>query len=201
MLLLIGYALNLSGQNKSKSYEIHTIAFYNLENLFDTINDLEKDDELSPIMKFKGNKSKVYSQKINRMAFAISRIGSAKNTIPPTIIGVAEIENRSVLEDLVRSKYLRDFNYGIVHYDSPDKRGIDVALLFNQKYYQPIHHQIIPPNIYRNNRKIFTRDGLYVAGYLNNELIHSTSSLFTIHYLLFHPVYSPRSTFSEAEKS
>ena len=172
MLFLIGYALNLSSQNGSKSYEIHTIAFYNLENLFDTINDLEKDDELSPIMKLKGNKSKVYLEKINRMAFAISKIGSEKNKVSPTIIGVAEVENRNVLEDLIHSKYLRKNNYGIVHYDSPDKRGIDVALLFNQKYFQPIHHQIIPPNIYRNNRKIFTRDILYVAGYLNNELIH-----------------------------
>lgn len=172
MLFLIGYALNLSGQNESKSYEIHTIAFYNLENLFDTINDPEKDDELSPIMKFKGNKSKVYSEKINRMAFAISKIGSKKNTIPPTIIGVAEVENRTVLENLVRSRYLKNFNYGIVHYDSPDKRGIDVALLFNQTYFQPIYHKVIPPNIYRNNRKISTRDILYVVGYLDNELIH-----------------------------
>lgn len=162
----------VNGQNNSRNYQIRTLAFYNLENLFDTINDPEKDDEQSPIMKFKGNKSTVYWEKINRMGFAISQIGLEKSKTVPSILGVAEIENRNVLEDLVRSQPLASKNYGIIHYDSPDKRGIDVALLYRQDHFNPIHHEVISPNIYRNNHRIYTRDILYVSGYLDNELIH-----------------------------
>ena len=75
-------------------------------------------------------------------------------------------------EDLVKSKYIKGKNYEIIHYESPDKRGIDVALLYQKKYFTPIFHQSFNPNIYRNNRKVYTRDQLLVTGYLDDELIH-----------------------------
>ncbi|QTE24102.1 endonuclease/exonuclease/phosphatase family protein [Polaribacter cellanae] len=159
-------------QKKGKKYNIRTIAFYNLENLFDTINDTSINDEASPMMELKANRSKVYWDKIDKLGSVISKIGLDKAKTSPAIIGVAEVENLSVLEDLVKSKHLAKKHYGIIHYDSPDKRGIDVALLYQKRYFKPVFHQTFNPNIYRENRKVYTRDQLLVSGYLDDELIH-----------------------------
>jgi exonuclease III len=166
-LLMTGYS-----QNIKKAYAIRTIAFYNLENLFDTVNDSTINDEASPIMKLKGNASKVYWDKIDKLGYVISKIGLEKTKTSPAIIGVCEVENKNVLEDLVSSKHLKGKNYQIVHYDSPDKRGIDVALLYQSNYFKPVHHEVFNPNIYREGRKVFTRDQLLVSGFLDDELIH-----------------------------
>lgn len=163
---------NTFSQEKGKQYQIRTIAFYNLENLFDTINDVTINDEASPIMELKSNKSKVYWQKIDNMASVIAQIGVDKANTSPAIIGVSEVENLSVLEDLVKSEHLKKKDYGIIHYDSPDKRGIDVALLYQKRYFKPIYHEAFNPNIYRNGYKVYTRDQLLVSGYLDDELIH-----------------------------
>ena len=162
----------LYSQQASKKYSIRTIAFYNLENLFDTINDPKINDEASPMMELKRNKSEVYWDKIDKLGFVISQIGITKTKTSPAIIGVSEIENRKVLEDLVNSKHLREKKYEIIHYDSPSLRGIDVALLYQPRYFTPIHHEVFNPNIFKNGKKIFTRDQLLVSGYLDEELIH-----------------------------
>lgn len=161
-----------AARSQEKKYAIRTIAFYNLENLFDTINDPTINDEASPMMELKYNRSAVYWDKIEKLASTIAQIGLEKSKTSPAIIGVAEVENRSVLEDLVKSKHLLKNNYGIIHYDSPDKRGIDVALLYQKKYFNPVFHEVFNPNIYRGNRKVFTRDQLLVSGYLDDEFIH-----------------------------
>lgn len=172
LFVFLTFSIISFGQKKGKQYAIRTVAFYNLENLFDTINDVTKNDEASPIMELKSNRSKVYWDKIEKLSSVISQIGLDKAKTSPAIIGVAEIENLSVLEDLVASKHLAKKQYGIIHYDSPDKRGIDVALLYQKRYFKPVHHQPYNPNIYRNNRKVYTRDQLLVSGYLDDELIH-----------------------------
>ena len=172
ILLLFLTISSVFSQKKDKRYNIRTIAFYNLENLFDTINDVTKNDEASPMMELKGNKSKVYWDKIDKLGSVISQIGLEKAKTSPAIIGVSEVENLAVLEDLVKSKHLKKKRYGIIHYESPDKRGIDVALLYQKRYFKPIHHQSFNPNIYRNNFKVYTRDQLLVSGYLDDELIH-----------------------------
>ena len=93
-------------QGNGKQYNIRTIAFYNLENLFDTINDTSINDEASPMMELKSNRSKVYWDKIDKLGSVISQIGLEKANTSPALIGVAEVENLSVLEDLVKSKNL-----------------------------------------------------------------------------------------------
>ena len=170
-LLFLGISVSLA-QKKEKQYNIRTVAFYNLENLFDTINDTSINDEASPMMELKSNKSKVYWDKIDKLSSVIAQIGAEKANTSPAIIGVSEVENLSVLEDLVKSEHLQKKGYGIIHYDSPDKRGIDVALLYQKKYFKPIHHEVFNPNIYKDNKKVFTRDQLLVSGYLDDELIH-----------------------------
>ena len=162
----------VKAQSKTNQYTVRTLAFYNLENLFDTINDPTKNDEASPMMKLKGNKSKIYWDKIDKLGSVISQIGFDIAKTGPAIIGISEIENRAVVEDLVKSKHLKKMNYEIIHYDSPDKRGIDVALLYQKRYFMPIHHKSFTPNIFRNNYRVYTRDQLLVSGYLDDELIH-----------------------------
>ncbi|WP_353779205.1 endonuclease/exonuclease/phosphatase family protein [Winogradskyella sp. 3972H.M.0a.05] len=164
---------NTFSQEK-KRYKIHTIGFYNLENLFDTINDPLKLDERSPIMEMKVNRKDVYTKKLNSMARVVADIGAdvAKNS--PAILGVCEIENRQVLVDLVNHPLLLPKDYGIVHYDSPDARGIDVGLIYQKALFRPIntskHELKIFDDISR--KRIFTRDQLLVSGLLDGDLIH-----------------------------
>ena len=113
------------------------IAFYNLENFFDTIpnNPLGRDLEYTPNGKNQWD-SRKYWNKVNNLARAISSFTSKRTPNGPAIIGVSEVENRGVLEDLVRDPQLAPWNLQIVHHDSPDKRGIDVSLLYNPKYFK-----------------------------------------------------------------
>lgn len=155
------------------SYQLRTIAFYNLENLFDPVDDPEKMDEESPIMKIKGDREQVYRKKLNNMAKVISEIRGENTQNFPAIIGVAEVENRQVLEDLVSTPRLQRRNYEIIHYDSPDLRGIDVALLYHPEIFRPTHHQVFELKLWsEKGERIHTRDQLLVSGYLDDELIH-----------------------------
>ena len=172
-LFFLGILCTSISFGQTKKFKIHTVAFYNLENLFDTINNLEKNDEASPMMNIKKNRSKVYFQKVENMARVISEIGFEKTKRSPTIVGLAEIENKTVLEDLVHSKQLFSKGYEIIHYDSPDLRGIDVALLYQKKYFVPISHKPYELKIWSTKGyRIYTRDVLLVSGYLENELVH-----------------------------
>ena len=119
-------------------------------------------------MKF--NRSKVYKSKIHNMSKVLSEIGTSKVDNSPVVIGIAEIENRSVLEDLVLSPHLRDKNYGIIHFDSPDKRGIDVALLYQKEWFSPIKNFAKELRLFsENGNRIYTRDQLVVSGLLDGE--------------------------------
>ena len=159
-------------KKQDKKYKIRTLAFYNLENLFDTINDVSKNDEASPMMELKGNRTKVYKDKLDKLAFVIDQLGKEKARTSPAIVGVVEVENRQVLEDLVKTEGLRKKRYEVIHFDSPDNRGIDVALLYQSRYFKPVHYEVFNPNIYIENKKIKTRDILLVSGYLDDELVH-----------------------------
>lgn len=165
--------MTLHAQEK-KLYKIHTIAFYNLENLFDTINDPIKFDESSPIMELKTNRAEVYKKKVKNMARVIADIGLEVTNNAPAILGICEVENREVIEDVINDSLLRDKNYGIVHYPSPDIRGIDVALLYQKKLFKPIStssHELKIYDLTTRNR-IYTRDQLLVSGELEGDLIH-----------------------------
>ncbi|WP_433765115.1 endonuclease/exonuclease/phosphatase family protein [Flavobacterium ginsenosidimutans] len=177
---------------QSKRYKIHTVAFYNFENLYDTVNDqFTNDDEWTPIGAQRWTTEK-YQQKLKNLAKVISEIGMPENSNAPTLIGGAEIENRGVLEDLIKEPKLLPLDLGIIHFDSPDKRGIDVALLYQKKYFRPTSYSNIPLIIYKkeispkeeevlddeievkkeNNNRVFTRDQLLISGFLEDEEIH-----------------------------
>ncbi|OMP32081.1 endonuclease [Mangrovimonas sp. DI 80] len=172
-LLFLSASLVITAQEKKK-FKIHTVAFYNLENLFDTINDPVKFDEASPILEMKTDIKEVYMKKVHNMARVISEIGTDISNNSPVIIGVSEVENRQVLEDLVNDSLLIGKDYGIVHFDSPDARGIDVALLYQKDVFRPLHDASYELKIYddESQKRIYTRDQLLVSGELEGELIH-----------------------------
>ena len=173
LIVLSGFPL-LQAQEK-KTYNIRTVAFYNLENLFDTENDpLTFDDDRTPQGKDNWTKE-IYRDKLKNMAFAIRNIGFEKAEIPPVLLGVCEVENRKVLEDLIKEPLLAEYNFGIVHYDSPDQRGIDVALLYQKDYFSPNSSKPRELLIYDNfdpAKRVYTRDQLVVSGLLEGEEIH-----------------------------
>ena len=166
----------LGFSQQTKKYKINTIAFYNLENLYDTEDDATIYDESSPIMEMTESlRKEVYKKKLFNMAKVISEIGKEMTATTPALVGVSEIENRKVLEDLVNQEPLLQKDYGIVHFDSPDRRGIDVALLYQKKLFIPTHYKAHPLMIYQDNdktKRIYTRDQLVVSGMLDGEKIH-----------------------------
>jgi len=169
--LLFAHVCLLS--QETTTYQVRTIAFYNLENLFDTKNDtLIFDDDRTPTGKDNWTEER-YLQKIEQMSKVISEIGSTGNTKTPDIIGVCEVENLSVLQDLVAHHNLEPFNYGIIHFDSPDERGIDVALLYKKDAFIPVNfnsHRLLLFNL--DGKRNYTRDQLIVEGLLDNEKIY-----------------------------
>ncbi len=159
-------------KSSGKNSLVYTIAFYNLENLFDTKDDPKTlDDDFTPKGRKKWN-YKRYKRKLKKLGNVIAQIGTEKSYYPPAIIGVVEVENQTVLTDLVDTIYLKTHNYGIVHYDSPDERGIDVALLYKKELFELLHSETFPLYLEDNGIRDYTRDVLLVKGKLNGELIY-----------------------------
>ena len=172
MLLFLLYIVQpVDGQ--TKKYKVMTIGFYNVENLFDTIDDPETiDEDYTPNGK-NHYSQRDYKKKINHMAKVISEMGSAPQSKGPEILGLAEIENFSVLRDLTETDQLHRNQYQIIHRDSPDRRGIDVALLYQQEFFTPLGTDIIEVKLWSDKgQRIYTRDILYVYGILEDEELH-----------------------------
>mgnify|MGYP000105639296 CR=1 FL=1 len=158
--------LALGAQNGSK-FSVYGVAFYNLENLFDTIpnNPLGRDAEFTPAGTNHWG-SKKYWSKIQNLAYAISKMTTQTTPGGPAIIGVSEIENRSVLEDLVKDPAIRQWMLQICHHDSPDRRGVDVGLLYNPRQFRVLNvtnHFLRVPG----NENFRTRDQMCVTGVLS----------------------------------
>ncbi|MDX9902809.1 MAG: endonuclease/exonuclease/phosphatase family protein [Bacteroidales bacterium] len=150
------------------------IGFYNLENLFDTINtEGVLDEEFTPEGPNKWTGSR-YLEKLDNMALVISRIGEDDGwSGGPAVLGVSEIENRSVLEDLAAHPLLKESNYQIVHYDSPDLRGVDVALMYRPRFFRVTASA--SPSLDLTNDEgepVYTRDQLVVSGIFDGEPMH-----------------------------
>lgn len=152
---------------------MHTIAFYNIENLFDIYDDkFTNDNDFLPESDKKWT-PKRYENKLRKLGFAMSQIGKEETGKPPVIIGLAEVENNLVLDDLISSQHLDDLHYDYVHFDSLDERGIDVALLYDKRYFEVIMSEIYPLNLYEaDGTRDYTRDILYVTGNLEGERVH-----------------------------
>jgi predicted extracellular nuclease len=132
IILCISIVLISTTCSRSVSKEPIRIAFYNVENLFDTIDDpTTQDEDFLPNGKYQWN-SERYHNKLTNLAAVIDSLWPGN--LGPAIVGLCEVENRFVVEDLIAQKNLTSNQYEIVHYDSPDARGIDVACLYNPKW-------------------------------------------------------------------
>ena len=156
----------------------YVIGFYNLENLFDTYHDEGKNDyEYLPDGANQWTEAK-YTKKLHNMASVI-RAMKDENKVWHAVLGVSEIENRHVLEDLVSQPEIAEANYQIVHYDGPDRRGVDVALLYRPNLFKVLESKSIPFDfnssiafsLNEEEKAYFrTRDILMVRGMLGNEM-------------------------------
>lgn len=178
ILFLLSLSFGLYAQDGEKGKRNYVIGFYNLENLFDTYDDPAKnDEEFLPEGKNKWTEAK-YNKKLHNMATVIRTMADANGRFH-TILGVSEIENRLVLEDLVSQPEIAGANYQIVHYDGPDRRGVDVALLYKPEQFTYIDSESIPFTfegsaieftMNRDQQKKFrTRDILMVHGTIDGE--------------------------------
>ncbi len=146
-----------------------TVVFYNVENLFDTINSPGiRDGEFTPEGRNKWDEMR-YQKKLHDLSRVISGINE---TELPEIVGLSEVENKRVVMDLVQTRLLVNGGYSIVHHESPDIRGIDCALIYRPDEFKVLHHHAIPVH-FKNSPDSKTRDILYVKGFtLNREEFH-----------------------------
>ncbi len=147
VLALLAFALTLTAGGNSeqqKRYKLYGVAFYNLENLFDTIHDPGKNDyEFLPEGSYKWGAMK-YNAKLKNMAKVISELCTDKLPTGPAVVGVSEVENRRVLEDLCKQPALSSRGYKIVHVEGPDRRGVDCAFFYNPRLFKYESHMLVP---------------------------------------------------------
>ena len=149
------------------------VGFYNLENLFDPVHQPGVlDDDFTP----EGSKHwtpQRYEKKLRKVGKTISRLGSLSDARFPVLMCLAELENDRVLNDLLRMESLKENGMDFIHYDSPDERGIDTALLFHREFFEPEHCEPLPVILYNTDgSRDYTRDITYVRGNLNGERLH-----------------------------
>lgn len=214
---VILFSTTLYGQQK---YQSATVAFYNIENLFDTeisagyidgtlpytdpnyhisipASDISKydtvlfksrytyeniegkkiirplilQDEFSPAGKKVWTKER-YNQKLKNISEVISQLGRTETQSAPVIVGLSEIENRNVVEDLINQPALKSFNYGVAHFNSFDARGVDVALIYQKNRFKVTNAKPYTVEIYNDDgTRDYTRDILRVTGLLDGEEI------------------------------
>jgi len=151
----------------------YTIAFYNLENLFDLDDDAFTNDNDFLKTSVKKWTHKRFQNKLRKLGYAISNIGKTETEKHPAIIGVCEVENTSALNHLMTSKHLANIPYDFVHYDSPDERGIDVALIYDTTVFKVRTSETFSIHLVdERGEPDYTRDILLVSGLLNGESMH-----------------------------
>ena len=171
-VISIAFFLLISTLNRGYSQALVSgqvrIMFYNVENLFDIYHDsLKEDSEFLPDGLMRWNLTR-YKKKINSLEKVIIAAGEW-NT--PSVIALCEVENRKVLEDLIYNTYLSKFNYRIIHEESPDRRGIDVCLIYKNSDADILYHRYwIPEEINRNDFN--SRSVLYTKLKINSDTIH-----------------------------
>ena len=169
-LYIISLFLVISTFAQKNEYKVVVAGFYNLENLFDTIDDPGwGDDDFTP----NGTNhysAAIYKDKIQHLEEVISQIGTDISPDGMALWGTAEIEKASVVQDLVNQPKLKSRNYQIVHFNGGDPRGIDCGLVYNPKYFSVLYSKSIPINLSKApgvKEGKPTRDVLWVKGILN----------------------------------
>ncbi len=168
-MLFVGFT-NVKSQtlDKTKKYVVAAVGFWNVENLYDTLNDPDKQDEEFLPDGVNGWTGARYKKKIEHLADVISEMATDATPDGIAIMGLCEIENKNVLKDLVNSPKLKARNYQIVHFEGPDARGVDPALLYNPKYFKLTKSVTYKVAVVTDTAHK-TREQLVVSGLLNGE--------------------------------
>lgn len=173
--VILCFCFAFAKAQSEKTFKVHTIAFYNVENLFDTENDpITFDDDRTPTGKDRWTEA-IYEDKVRKMAGVLSEIGQEVANNAPALIGLAEVENLKTVQDLANDPALLPMDYGIAHFDSPDRRGIDVALLYQKSLFKPTSiskHELLIYDKNNDDKRVYTRDQLLVSGLLDGDKIH-----------------------------
>lgn len=161
------YAATSGAQNTGQ--KVYSVAFYNLENLFDTIHDAGKNDyEFLPDGSYKWTAEK-YASKLRNLSKVLGEL--SRDVVPegPAFIGVAEVENSRVLDDLVKQPAISGYRY--VHYEGPDQRGVDCALLYDPKQFSVTASELVLSTPFKGDTTHLTRGFLIVDGRLAGERV------------------------------
>lgn len=168
VIVAIGICILLTARQSKQ--RLYSVAFYNVENLFDTIHDFGKNDyEYLPEGKKEWTHEK-YISKLKNIAQVLSELSRDVVEEGPLAIGLAEVENDRVLKDLLKEPSLKG-EYKYVHYEGPDKRGIDCALLYNPKLFTPTSSVLVPSKPFKGDTIHKTRGFLVVSGKVADEEI------------------------------
>jgi predicted extracellular nuclease len=160
-LLAIFFALQACAQDAKKNKSVHfRIAFYNVENLFDTLDDpLKNDAEFLSTGRIPWT-SERYERKLDRLSEVIAAMSDPG---PVAVMGLCEVENQEVVMELVQSPRITKNNYRVIHRESPDERGIDNAMIYDPAQFTPVSVHALPVDLSSANGDL-TRDILYVKG-------------------------------------
>ncbi len=170
LVLLFAPLLTLLAQEKR--YDIYAVGFYNLENLFDTIHQQGKNDyEFLPDGVNKWS-TKKYSNKIKNIAMVLDDMASSVPSSGLAAVGVCEVENAAVLRDLVSCEPLVRRGWSFAHFEGPDSRGVDCALLYNPKLFKPTDAWLVPYTAAKRDTTYITRGFLVVKGEIGGEVLH-----------------------------
>ena len=167
LFILFLVAMSVSMQAQRLERDLYSVAFYNVENLFDTIHDVNKDDaEFLPGGRYDWGTRK-YTSKLKRLAQVLSELSRTEVPQGPAFIGLAEVENSRVLDDLVKQPGMEQYRY--IQYEGPDKRGIDCALLYDPSQYEITASKLVLSEPFEGDTTHLTRGFLIVDGRLANE--------------------------------
>jgi hypothetical protein len=172
ILIAIGLLMSLKSTAQNQ-YHVSLVAFYNVENLYDTIDDPKfRDEEFLPNSPRQYN-TRIYKDKIDRLASVLEQLGTDVSPDGPAVIGLAEVENAEVLQDIARSPRINKRNYQVILFDSKYERGVDVGLMYNPKYFKPLHSEPLFVQLPGGAKDAYyTRDVLYVKGILDGDTMH-----------------------------
>ena len=169
LLALSFIALKVSAQGKQQ-FTTALVGFYNVENVYDTIDAPGVDDaEWLPTSAKQWNSERYY-RKLEKTATVLGAMGKELHPLGLALFGLSEVENREVVEDLVATPPLKERGYRVVHEDSPDRRGVDVALVYNPALYKVYAHKAYRLNMADTSFR--TRDQLLVSGVLDGDTTH-----------------------------
>lgn len=172
LITILAMCLSINTLAQKKDYHVLAVAFYNLENFFDTQDDPNKNDEEFTPTGSHHYTDEIMKQKAHNLATVFEKLGTELTPDGPALVGVAEVENSKVLDLLLSQPEIKDRNYKYIIFYGPDARGINTALIYNPKYFKVLDAHPYHVDLGGSGGKESTRDILRVSGLLEGDTVH-----------------------------